>query len=149
MKKVAYFLTMILAVALMSTSCDPDPIVPDEELSESLIKNNEWVSVSYNGHGTSCDDGIFTDIMLSKENTEGYDFRILDKCPDFDESYPVNIELYEDEGITKLFLGGNSYFEFNVLNFESDGITRTLTLLLVDTGVPDVSSDGTYILESL
>ena len=45
MKKVTYLMTLIFAVALMSTSCDPDPIVPDTlETQYPDWANLSWVS---------------------------------------------------------------------------------------------------------
>lgn len=53
MKKVAYLLTVLFAVALMSTSCEKDdPIVPDQTLEEQYPEWSDLEWVSTNGSQT-------------------------------------------------------------------------------------------------
>jgi len=72
MKKTIYFLTMILALALMSTSCEKDePIIEDQITVEDLLGDWNFVSLEFNGNIYETPDELW-------ELNETYDLVALD-----------------------------------------------------------------------
>ena len=137
----------MFSLVLMSTSCEKDPAVFDEVLTQSVIIDNEWESVSYNGVPSSCDFGDFTNLTLNNKNTGDYDIHIIDNCTDI--GCYVDVTLLENG--TKLDLAGGSTFEFDVVSYETkidhNGVNKLLTLQLTFTNVNGVPENGVYVLK--
>jgi len=153
MKKVTYLLTIMFAVALLSTSCcKDDPIVPDGTLTKAEILSGEWVSVSYNYVDCgACNTGEVTDITLS-EDMGSYDFELIDNCDASNTNiWGCYVTLLNEGTQLKLTATGFS-LEFDVLDYDGENDTLVLELTFSNIDNPsaiDVPVGGIYTLEKL
>jgi len=121
MKKTIYFLTMILAVALMSTNCCKDDPVP--EPTDIEISGEDWVfqSLVFDaglGDGlktyTSCDQDLLDEnyrmINFNIEGVTESNLTLITTCPDpWNFSYVYILE----DGVLNI---GSGIMVFDVLN---------------------------------
>lgn len=159
MKKVTYLLTIIFAVALMSTSCcKDDPVVPSGPMTLSELEG-EWISTQYEydnvtyfncadleNVATAHPDVVDGEVMLITVNFSTNDTYLSDKCGDYDES---TIVLEYDMVNAKIVLkkSGIFLYKFNVLSYDRDA-PETLVLQLTDKNVTlDIPDDGIYTLQ--
>ena len=151
MKKVTYLMTLIFAVALMSTSCcKDDPIVPDGTLTEADLQG-VWVSDSYSLDGvtyTSCSNLPEGEYMLITLNLNN------ELVGQVDDNCNGSIHLFVEASLGNEVLNldatqGGYFLRFNVVSYDSG--TETLTLQLTnksgDSYLEDVPDNGTYVLE--
>ena len=101
MKNLIYFFTVIFAVALMSTSCDPDPIVPDpvEITTGDLMGDWFFESLEFGGElYTDCDAELNEDyayVTLNFFDVTPTSMVLFTYCTDSDEpddrEYPYTL----------------------------------------------------------
>ena len=132
---MTYLMTIMFAVALMSTSCCKDDPIPDLQ--------GVWVSDSYSLNGVTYDAcnssiGEYVFITFTIDDSP-YSSSIADNCG----SGLINGTTEYDDPVTwiELSMSGTS-FTFDVMNYDGE----TLTLLLTNTSVGDVPEGGTYVL---
>jgi hypothetical protein len=149
MKNVTYFLTMILAVALMSTSCDPndDPIVPDDTL-ETLYP--EWADlqwVSTDGNTDASDE----------DNYPRLEITIVGDVVNIHQTINANGGWYNGEFNEIAITGNTITFSDDVVDdgfddpnvtgtFSVDGNQITFTTFGLMT-TSDSENEHTYVLE--
>lgn len=143
MKKVNYLLTVLFAVALMSTSCEKDdPVVPDLTVSDLI---GHWTTLTFEYDGNTYSDcaeldnsGIaevedakwaLLDIIIESAT----DFEIVDNCGA--DTYGNEIIINGNE-VT--FKNMGVLFRFMVLNYE----TNVLELELLYENVENVGLVG-------
>ncbi len=163
MKKTIYLLTMIFAVALLSTSCEKeDPVVPESyEFSvDELVGNWNFESLSFVDvdHNTTVDGEYNTDQELSDLN-EFYDFVQLDFS--FTATSVTLSSTYLDENVNGTGDWSNSYtytiegniisindgyLMFEVMNGESLLNDEGELKLKLNDGNADMPEGGIYTL---
>jgi hypothetical protein len=161
MKKVTYFLTVIFAVALMSTSCDPneDPIVPDVLTVENLEGNWNFESLSFVDvdHNTNV-SGDYNTVQELSDLNEFYDFVQIDLM--FTTTTVLISSRYLNEfdnnvsepweGVYDYVLNGDiinvdgGYLEFEVMNSEALLNGGGVLELRLNDGNNDMPIGGTY-----
>jgi hypothetical protein len=93
MKKVAYLLAMIFTLALMSTSCEKDPVVPDETLEELYP---EWVNPTWMATESDTSLDIYPKLHISIEGNTVIVEQELSNGGKIDEFTSMTI-IYDEE----------------------------------------------------
>ena len=157
MKKVTYVLTMIFAVALMSTSCcKDDPVVPTGPMTLSELEG-AWTSTQYEWNGTTYDvcgdltssldtevqDGV---VMLISVDFVSNGTSLSDNCSDYYES-GINLEYDSQNQKIELKKSGIWLYRFNVVSYDRES-PATLVLELKQKNVAlDIPLNGVYTLQ--
>jgi len=161
MKKVAYFLTLIFAVALLSTSCCKDDPIPDPDGITVSDLDGVWTFQSLNFvdvlHNTTVDGEYNTPTELSALN-KFYDFVQLNF--NFTSTSVTLSSTYLDEYVNGTGNWSNSYpyvldgtlikIDGNYLQFEimnADTFDGNQLLLKLNVGNTDMPIGGIYTLQ--
>lgn len=120
MKKVIYLISIIFAVALLSTSCEKDPIVPEpDEITVADLEGNwDFVSVFHDDIlYTDCNQGLLNQgyqyVKLSLLNVTKTRLILFDECVD-DESpwdYTLTNNVLDIEGFRLEIQNVETFFE--------------------------------------
>jgi len=150
MKKVAYLLTLIFALSLISVSCckdDPEPDPVDEGLITLAELNGDWNFDSYTYNGTEYNCGsVLTSvpnidlafINIQFTNTKAY---IDDACDTPIVDTPMEYNLTKDLNYIAL----NNVYEFTVISYV-EGTPDVLVLQLDAVSWNYIYEGGTLTL---
>lgn len=161
MKKVTYLMTLIFAVALMSTSCcKDDPIVPDEPTGAITLAelNGIWVSTNYEydgySYGNNCsnlenavNEDVFGGDLMLINLIIGTSWELNNECGDLLSTHGDYFEY--DRDVHKLELGDATIFSYKFDVVSYDRVTEILILKLTDENLGAVYPpiNGVYTLK--
>lgn len=149
MKKVTYLLTMIFAVALLSTSCCKDDPVPDpdEITTTDLTGNWDFQSLEFNGEITyDCDETLnetYDLVKLHLHNVTELEMTLYSDCMDAEDGVDSWSDTYDytlDDNVIEL---GNNKPKFRIVNV--DEFLNNLNILkleLFDQGIQTALPEG-------
>ena len=157
MKKVTYLMTILFAVALMSTSCCKDDPVPEPTGAITLSELEDvWNSTQYDYDVSyiTCSDFTSTtnpdvedgDLMLITLDMTTSDWTLDSKCTSL-ETYGDGYDYDRDNGKLVLKASGLYSYKFDVVSY--DRVTETLVLKLTDENIGGVypPDNGIYTLQ--
>jgi hypothetical protein len=150
MKKFAYLLTVVLAITLMSFSCEKeDPIVEDQITVQDLLGDWNFVSLEFNGTVYDTEAELWT----LNETYDLVGLSLLDVTtatatlndPYFDNNDGV-WEAEYNYTLNDLVINFEDQIELQILNAETFNGT-VLKLKLIDCVKSDTPINGIYTLE--